>query len=173
VSADLFRVETDRVLLVWAATRDAEPAFLSPSPPPPGRLVVRARRPDTVFGAQTWRAGVPGDAAHSADTVEGPRLWEETGYSLYLRAKDGRAVAIEHRDPAILGTPAGFIITATGPFAREVIAIELGPKGEVVKPERKLLSSYGFVATGASEGSSGVRIFGFDGKTLTERPLCP
>ncbi|HZF48272.1 MAG TPA: hypothetical protein VE093_06465 [Polyangiaceae bacterium] len=77
------------------------------------------------------------------------------------------------RNPAILGTPAGFIITATGPFAREVIAIELGPKGEVVKPERKLLSSYGFVATGASEGSSGVRIFGFDGKTLTERPLCP
>jgi hypothetical protein len=103
VSADLFRVETDRVLLVWAATRDAEPAFLSPSPPPPGRLVVRARRSDTVFGPQTWRAGVPADDAHSADTVVGPRLWEETGYSLYLRARDGCAVAIEHRDPAILG----------------------------------------------------------------------
>ncbi len=103
MSADLFRVETDRVLLVWAATRDAEPAFLSPSPAPPGRLVVRSRRPDAVFGPQTWRAGVPDEAAHSVDATEGPRLWEETGYLLYLRAKDGRAVAIEHRDPAILG----------------------------------------------------------------------
>jgi hypothetical protein len=102
VSADLFRIETDRVLLVWAATRDAEPAWLSPSPPPPGRLAVRARRPGLAWGEQGWRAGVPDAAARSADATEGPRLFEQTGYSLYLRAKDGRAVALEHRDPVIL-----------------------------------------------------------------------
>ncbi|HEV2148456.1 MAG TPA: DUF2357 domain-containing protein, partial [Longimicrobiaceae bacterium] len=103
MSTDLFRIETDRVLLVWAAAGDAEPAFLAPSPPPPGRLVVRARRPGVVFGAQSWRAGVPEGAARSMDLEEGPRLFEETGYTLYLRGKDGRAVALEHRDPVILG----------------------------------------------------------------------
>jgi hypothetical protein len=77
------------------------------------------------------------------------------------------------REPAIVATPSGFVITATGPFSREVIAIELGPKGEVIKPEQKLLSSYGFAAAGASAGSSGVRAFGLDGKNVLERLLCP
>lgn len=96
MSADLFRIETDRVLLVWAATREGEPAFLSPAPPPPGRLAVVPRRPGLVFGPGTWRA----DGADGG--TGGPRLFEETGYSLYLRGKDGRMVSVEHRDPVIL-----------------------------------------------------------------------
>jgi hypothetical protein len=100
--SDLFRIETDRVLLVWAAARDGEPHCLSPSPPPPGRLVLRPRRPGLAWGPQTWRAGVPDDAAHSTDGDVGPRLFEETGYSLYARAKDGGAVTVGHRDPVLL-----------------------------------------------------------------------
>lgn len=100
--SDLFRIETDRVLLVWATTRDAEPAVVSPSPPPPGRLAVRARRTGLAFGAQSWRAGVPDGAAHPGDGTAGPRLFEETAYSLYVRGGDGRSVAVEHRDPVIL-----------------------------------------------------------------------
>ncbi|HEX2191495.1 MAG TPA: DUF2357 domain-containing protein, partial [Longimicrobiaceae bacterium] len=95
--SDLFRIETDRVLLVWSAARDAEPAWVGPSPPPPGRLAVRPRRPGAAV--RSWRAGVPGDAG---ETVEGPRLWEETGYGLYLRGRDGCPVSLEHRDPVIL-----------------------------------------------------------------------
>ncbi|HEX7242746.1 MAG TPA: DUF2357 domain-containing protein [Longimicrobiaceae bacterium] len=89
--SDLFRIETDRVLLAWAAVRDAEPAVLAPDPPPPGRLAVRARRPGAGEPG-TWRAG----------GEEAPRLFEETAYSLYLRGKEGSTVALEHRDPALL-----------------------------------------------------------------------
>jgi hypothetical protein len=103
VSADLFRIETDRVLLVWGAARDAEPPFLSPtSPPPPGRLIVRPRRAGLVFGEHTLRTDIPAEDARSAEATAGPRLFEETGYSLYVRGKGGRTVALEHRDPVIL-----------------------------------------------------------------------
>ncbi|MBV9774012.1 MAG: DUF2357 domain-containing protein [Gemmatimonadetes bacterium] len=100
---DLFRIETDRVLLVWAAVREGEPAVLAPAPPPAGRLAVRPRREGIAWGANTWRAGVQEEVAGRTELTAGPRLYEQTGYSLYLRAAEGRRVAIEHRDPVILG----------------------------------------------------------------------
>ncbi|HEX2093393.1 MAG TPA: DUF2357 domain-containing protein [Longimicrobiaceae bacterium] len=126
---DLFRVETDRVLLVWGTTRDAEPAVLAPAPPPPGRLVVRPRRAGIAWGAQTWRAGVPDGAAGRVDLTEGPRLFEETAYSLYLRATGGATVAVEHRDPVLLrglrASEGGRVVHGRVDFAGQVGRSEL------------------------------------------------
>ncbi|MDI1443330.1 hypothetical protein [Polyangium sp. 6x1] len=77
------------------------------------------------------------------------------------------------RNPFVVGTADGFLIAATGPFAREVVTIELGPNGEVQKPERKLLSSYGYVAIGAAVTGKDIAVFGLDGETLAERTVCP
>ncbi len=77
------------------------------------------------------------------------------------------------RDPVVVGTKGGFLIAATGPFAREVITIELGPKGEVRRPEQKLLSSYGYGAIGAAVTGKDVQVFGIDGAIIAERTVCP
>lgn len=77
------------------------------------------------------------------------------------------------RDPSVVGTPDGFLIAATGPFAREVITIELGPNGEVRRPERKHLSSYGYGAIGAAVTGKEVAVFGIDGAIIAERKVCP
>ncbi|MDI3285944.1 hypothetical protein [Polyangium sp. 15x6] len=77
------------------------------------------------------------------------------------------------RDPFVLGTAEGFLIAATGPFAREVITIELGSTGEVRRPERKLLSSYGYGAIGAAMTGKDIAVFGIDGQTIAERTVCP
>jgi len=77
------------------------------------------------------------------------------------------------QEPSVMGTPNGFLVTATGPFSREVLVIELGPKGEVQRPEREWLSSYGFGAFGARLDAHDVRVFGFAGAALQERKVCP
>ncbi|MDI1476967.1 hypothetical protein [Polyangium sp. y55x31] len=77
------------------------------------------------------------------------------------------------RNPFVVGTADGFLIAATGPFAREVITIELGPNGEVRRPERKLLSSYGYGAIGAAVVGKDLTVFGIDGQTIAERKVCP
>ncbi|MRG94912.1 hypothetical protein [Polyangium spumosum] len=77
------------------------------------------------------------------------------------------------RNPSVVGTPDGFLIAATGPFAREVITIELGPNGEVRRPERKHLSSYGYGAIGAAVTGEEVAVFGIDGAIIAERKVCP
>ncbi|MDI1431717.1 hypothetical protein [Polyangium sorediatum] len=77
------------------------------------------------------------------------------------------------RNPSVIGTADGFLIAATGPFAREVVTIELGPNGEVRRPERKLLSSYGYGAFGAAVTGKDIVVFGIDGQTLAERTVCP
>lgn len=76
------------------------------------------------------------------------------------------------REPAVIGTNDGFLLAATGPFSREVVAIELGPTAEVVKPERELLTSYGYVTFGAFLSGTEARVFGFEATNLQERTVC-
>jgi hypothetical protein len=99
---DLFRIETDRILLEWAEPRGKAPAVLAGAVTPPGRLVLRPKRHSLRFGTETWRSEVPAGVAGSPTEVIGPRLFEQTDYALVLRGKNGTAVKLEHRDSTLL-----------------------------------------------------------------------
>ena len=100
--ADLFRIETDRVSLEWGEPRGKAPSALWSVSAPPGRLSIRQRRQSLKFGEETWRSQVPTGVAHDFDQVAGPRLFEQTDYSVVLRSKTGASVELRHRDPVIL-----------------------------------------------------------------------
>jgi uncharacterized protein len=97
--ADIFRVETDKVYLNWSGR---VPSEIGPSSLPPGRLLISLRRADAVYGRETWRAGVPPEAASDPSVQFGPRLYEETTYTVFLRSKGDETVELRHRDPTIL-----------------------------------------------------------------------
>ena len=99
----LFKIETDRVSLKWTRVRAEDPPFLHPSSPIPGRLVLTPRRAGLEW-VRCWRAGVPTGAAGSPELVEGPRLFEQTDYQIFLESKDGQRVDVRHRDPVLLGS---------------------------------------------------------------------
>lgn len=92
---ELFRLETDRVVMIW---RDAGASPPSPVPgtDAPPRLVITPRRPGlgsvtaTVEGSSTTLPVVP------------LRLFEQRDYGVYARATgEARTVRIAHRDPQI------------------------------------------------------------------------
>jgi hypothetical protein len=89
--SELFRVETDRLLLVWAATRPAQSAAVGIAPSA-GRIIVRPRRGAVQFGQQS----------RSPDRWDAPRLFEQTDYTLFLRSGADAPVSLEHRDPVLL-----------------------------------------------------------------------
>ncbi|HEY2961662.1 MAG TPA: DUF2357 domain-containing protein [Pyrinomonadaceae bacterium] len=68
---------------------------------PEGRLAIsfsnRAQQ-----DIQIWRQGVADEVASDLRVEIGPRLYEETAYSLLVRGKDNRQVELRHRDPIIL-----------------------------------------------------------------------
>ena len=98
----LFRIETDRVSLAWAPPDGglSELALAGPLSPP-GRLHISPRRTGIIFTGATWRSGVPADAASDWKQLAGPRLFEETAYSIVLTAKGSLPVALLHRDPTV------------------------------------------------------------------------
>lgn len=69
--------------------------------PPGGRLVVRPLREGLVFGAGTWRCEVPDAVAGRVDDITGPRLFEQTDYTVSVRSREA-AVSVEHCDPTLL-----------------------------------------------------------------------
>jgi hypothetical protein len=99
---DLFRIETERILLEWAEPRGKAPTVLAAPVPPSGRLVLRPKRHSLRFGTETWRSEVPPGVADNPSEVAGPRLFEQTDYALVLRGKNGAAVKLQHRDPTLL-----------------------------------------------------------------------
>ncbi|SMC23754.1 hypothetical protein SAMN02746041_01834 [Desulfacinum hydrothermale DSM 13146] len=100
--AELFRIETDKVYLRWSGPISS-PAYSSWLPePPPGRLVISLRRHDAVFGTKTWRNEVPTEVANDPSLHIGPRLYEETIYTIYLQSKTADTVELRHSDPTIL-----------------------------------------------------------------------
>lgn len=99
---DLFRIDTDRILLEWSARRDRVPLALEGISPPPGRLILRPKRHHLRFGSETWRSDVPKDLANNHAESVGPRLFEQTDYVVVLRGKEGVNVGLEHGDPSLL-----------------------------------------------------------------------
>src|SRR5258708_4253599 len=99
----LFTIDTDRVLLNWTAPAETPAQVQVGVSAPPGRLIIRARRAGLEFGPQTRRESVPVGAAADAMETVGPRLFEQTNYTLYVRSKRDEPVSLETRDPVLLG----------------------------------------------------------------------
>lgn len=95
----LFRIETDRVELAWKKARRGDPVPISMIEPPPGRLEIRARRDDLQFGEKTWRGDVPQAVANDPEETEGPRIYEQTDYKIFLQSKSKAPVSITQRHP--------------------------------------------------------------------------
>jgi predicted component of viral defense system (DUF524 family) len=100
--ADLFCIETDNVLLEWSEPRGGGPAIFAGVRPGPGLLVIEPRRPGLAFGGKTYRTGVPKDLETDPYQPVGPRLFEQTDYTVSLRSKSGQPISLAHRDPGIL-----------------------------------------------------------------------
>jgi uncharacterized protein len=96
---ELFTIETDLVQLNWSVPRERTPFIPQGVSSPPGRLIVRECRPGLKFGTGTWRADVPDAVKHDPAETVGPRLYEQTDYSIYVRGKSDLPLALESRDP--------------------------------------------------------------------------
>jgi len=99
---ELFRIETDKADLSWSGPISSPPYTAWLTQPPPGHLVISLRRHGTTFGTKTWRNEVPTEVANNPSLYIGPRLYEETSYTVYLRSKTTGTVELRHRDPKIL-----------------------------------------------------------------------
>jgi hypothetical protein len=99
--SELFRISTDRVFLTWSGPA-LNQSVLNPPDSVSGRLAITPRRPGLNFGDVNWRAGVPAEVADNPELLVGPRLFEETAYTILARSRDGSRVSIKHRDPNLL-----------------------------------------------------------------------
>ncbi len=93
----LFVIDTGRVVLTWSAVK-------APRRVPVGRvglLRLTALREGLVFGAATFRAGVPLEVAREPAMLDGPILQEQSEYEVYVRAGEGRRAALRHEDPEL------------------------------------------------------------------------
>jgi hypothetical protein len=100
--AHLFTIETEQVLLNWTAPAETPAQVQAGVKAPPGRLLIRPRRVGLEFGSETRREGVPIGVAANPDETVGPRLFEQTNYTLYVRSKCDEEVSLETRDPVLL-----------------------------------------------------------------------
>ncbi|EKK01081.1 protein containing DUF524 [Rhodopirellula baltica SH28] len=98
----LFRIATNRFTLDWHRVRESEHAVLAQSMPVMGRLRLVPHDDGLQWRDLMMRSGVPDALAADASDPNGPPLYEQTEYQLYLRgANDGDTVEIRHRDPVI------------------------------------------------------------------------
>jgi hypothetical protein len=98
----LFHIVTDKVVMTWSKGRGKDRPVLPGIHPPPGCLIITGRRLRVIFSDETWRADVPEAIASDHIQTVGPRLFEETDYSIFLQSRDGQSVRIWHRDPLII-----------------------------------------------------------------------
>ena len=96
----LIKIETDRVVFSWGRARGREPVPLAGGSKIPGLLIIRQRRTNMII-EHVWRSTLPENAASNPWLTVGPRIYEQTDYRLYARAKAGTHIAIAHRDPLI------------------------------------------------------------------------
>ncbi len=98
----LFRLATNRFTLDWRRVREHDQAVLARSLPVMGRLRLIPRSRSLEWRDLTMRAGVPDLLAADTKDQNGPPLYEQTEYQLYLRgAESGDRVEIRHRDPVL------------------------------------------------------------------------
>lgn len=98
--ADIFRIETDKTALSWSGK--IYPDRASDVMSFPGRLLITPHRHDTAPNIKTWRTGLPPELSSAAGVQIGPRLYEETSYTLFLNTKEANKIELRHRDPTIL-----------------------------------------------------------------------
>lgn len=96
---DIFRIETDKTYLNWSGKASIETP--SDSFLPFGRLAVFPKRVQSLEDVKTWRNVSP-VLPRDTNVQIGPRLYEETSYTLFLRGAEGDQVELRHRDPTIL-----------------------------------------------------------------------
>ncbi|MBC7231342.1 MAG: DUF2357 domain-containing protein [Actinobacteria bacterium] len=100
---ELFRIETDKVSLVWSGpTAPLEISTLSAGFTP-GRLSVVSLREGMEICIQKPTIQIPPQVADSVDCHIGPHLFEETTYQLLLKSKNGEEIELQHRDLLVLG----------------------------------------------------------------------
>ncbi len=100
--AELFRIETDKVSLVWSGpTAPLEISTLSAGYTP-GRLSVVPLRQGMKICIQKPTIQIPPQVAGSVDCHIGPHLFEESTYQLLLKSKNGEEIDLQHRDPLVL-----------------------------------------------------------------------
>ncbi|QDV45801.1 hypothetical protein Enr13x_57040 [Stieleria neptunia] len=98
----LFHLATNRFTLDWNRVRDQDQAVLARTLPVVGRLKLMPHVRELEWLDTTKRAGVPDSLATDERIENGPPLYEQTDYQLYLRASGtGDTIEIRHRDPAI------------------------------------------------------------------------
>lgn len=97
---DIFRIETNETSLTWSGRVHPEDEAKSLSMP--GRLAISPRSNLTIRNIETFRLGITKELSSDATSQIGPRLHEETSYSLFLKTNAGSKVELRHRDPVIL-----------------------------------------------------------------------
>ncbi|QDS94649.1 hypothetical protein FF011L_34290 [Roseimaritima multifibrata] len=98
----LFCIATNRFTLDWHRVRQSDHAVLAHSMPVMGRLQLISHGSGLQWRDSMMRSGVPQAVATDASDTNGPPLYEQTEYQLYLRgANEGDTVEIRHRDPVI------------------------------------------------------------------------
>src|SRR5215813_9688988 len=98
----LFRIETDRITLDWSEPRGGAPAALAGTRPGPGLLIIEPKRNGLEFGPNTYRQSLSANCANDPYQRTGPRLFEQTDYTVSIRSKNGLPIRVEHRDPFVL-----------------------------------------------------------------------
>ncbi len=98
----LFRIATNRFTLDWHRVRESDHAVLAQSMPVMGRLRLVPHDSGLQWRDLMMRSVVPDALAADASDPNGPPLYEQTEYQIYLRgANEGDNVEIRHRDPVI------------------------------------------------------------------------
>jgi len=98
----LFRLATNYFTLDWHRVSEQDHAVLATSLPVMGRLKLTQLAPGLEWYDRTMRRGVPDILAADIDDPNGPPLFEQTDYQLYLRAENADdQIEIRHRDPLI------------------------------------------------------------------------
>lgn len=96
--ADIFKIETEQTQLIWSPPKGESRVD---SEPPKGRLAITPSD-SSQNDFRIWRAGIPAEVASNLEIKVGPRLLEETAYSVLLLGKDNRKVELRQHDPTIV-----------------------------------------------------------------------
>lgn len=99
---ELFRIETDRSLLIWSGPAISLDSLSFNPSNTPGRLAVKLRRTGANRIVKRFIENAPTQISEHVDSEIGPHLLEETQYKVLLRSKVAEEIEMKHRDPLII-----------------------------------------------------------------------